>query len=53
MRLKFSQLNEGIWLRTDRAGEGCDQGQGYLFAKAVPIAEATRLLGVGRTIKAA
>jgi diguanylate cyclase (GGDEF)-like protein/PAS domain S-box-containing protein len=45
---------EGVETERDLAclrDEGCHQGQGYLFAKAVPPAEAARLLAAGNAMK--
>jgi diguanylate cyclase (GGDEF)-like protein/PAS domain S-box-containing protein len=42
---------EGVETESDLAclrAEGCHQGQGFLFAKAVPVLEAMRLLDAGR-----
>ena len=50
--LRISVVAEGIETETQfemLRAMGCDTGQGYLFAKPLPAAEATRLLAPSRS----
>lgn len=48
--LKMRTTAEGVETEAQRdwlVGQGCDEGQGYLFSRPVPAADAARLVSIG------